>query len=59
MLASRLITNAQLKEALAYQEKKGGWLGQALLTMGYISEPALKQCLDTQYSIRKKAEMNL
>ena len=58
MLASRLITNAQLKEALAYQEKKGGWLGQALLNMGYISEPALKQCLDTQYSIRKKAEMN-
>ena len=58
MLASRLITNAQLKEALAYQDKKGGWLGQALLNMGYISESALKQCLDTQYSIRKKAEMN-
>lgn len=59
MLASKLITNVQLREALAYQERKGGWLGQALLNMGYISEAALKQCLDTQYSIRKKSEINV
>jgi UDP-GlcNAc:undecaprenyl-phosphate GlcNAc-1-phosphate transferase len=59
MLASNMITNNQLQEALAYQERKGGWIGQVLLNMGYISEAGLKQCLETQYSIRKKNEIRI
>jgi hypothetical protein len=59
MLASKMITNDQLKEALAYQERKGGWIGQVLLNMGYITEAGLKQCLETQYSIRKKNEIRI
>jgi UDP-GlcNAc:undecaprenyl-phosphate GlcNAc-1-phosphate transferase len=59
MLASKMITNDQLREALAYQERKGGWIGQVLLNMGYISEAGLKQCLETQYSIRKKNEIRI
>jgi UDP-GlcNAc:undecaprenyl-phosphate GlcNAc-1-phosphate transferase len=59
MLASNLITNDQLQEALSYQKRKGGWIGQVLLNMGYISESELKQCLETQYSIRKKNEIRI
>ncbi len=59
MLASKLITNDQLREALSYQSRKGGWIGQVLLDMDYITDTGLKQCLDTQNSIRKKNEINI
>ena len=59
MVASKLITNDQLQEALTYQIKNGGWIGQVLLNMGYIAESGLKRCLDTQNSIRNKGEVNV
>lgn len=59
MLASKLITRDHLQEALTYQIKHGGWIGQVLLNMGYIEESELKKCLDTQNSIRNKGEIDV
>lgn len=55
MLAANVITRGQLGEALNLQEKRGGRVGQILIDMGYISELALKDCLDRQRLSRKKA----
>lgn len=52
MLASKVITDDQLGEALEYQKESGGKIGQILIDMGYISEPALKDCLDRQITAR-------
>lgn len=48
MLAANVVTADQLEEALNYQKNKGGRLGQILMDMGYLSELALKDCLDRQ-----------
>ena len=45
----RLITQEQLEEGLAYQKEKGGLLGQALVTLGFITEEAIAQALTAQY----------
>jgi lipopolysaccharide/colanic/teichoic acid biosynthesis glycosyltransferase len=52
MMATNVITSDQLEEALTYQKSKGGRLGQILTNMGYISESALKNCLDRQIKAR-------
>lgn len=52
MLAAQVITDIQLREALDYQRDKGGKVGQILINMGYLSEHALKDCLDRQVSLR-------
>lgn len=54
MMATNVITSDQLEEALNYQKSKGGRVGQILIDMGYISEPALKDCLDRQIVVRTK-----
>lgn len=48
MLAADVITAEQLEQALAYQKHKGGRVGQILMDMGYLTEFALKDCLDRQ-----------
>ena len=45
----RLITQERLEEGLAYQKEKGGLLGQALVTLGFITEEAIAQALTAQY----------
>lgn len=52
MLAANVITGDQLEEALQCQKNKGVRVGQILIDMGYISELALKDCLDRQTMAR-------
>ncbi len=52
MLTSKMITKKQLEEGLNYQRTKGGWIGQVLLSMGYISESELRDCLEKQIQYR-------
>ena len=52
MLAARVITQHQLEEALEYQKETGGKIGRILIEKGYISEQALKDCLDSQIVAR-------
>lgn len=52
MLADKVITNDQLEEALSCQRLNGGWIGQILIGLGYVTESGLKECLDRQSSVR-------
>jgi len=52
MLTSKMITKDQLEEGLIYQRTKGGWIGQVLLSMGYISGSDLRDCLEKQIQYR-------
>lgn len=45
----KVITTAQLEEALKVQHEKGGLLGQILVSLGYVTEEAVAQALTTQY----------
>ena len=45
----RLITPEQLEQGLAYQREKGGLLGQALVTLKFVTEEAIAQALTAQY----------
>jgi lipopolysaccharide/colanic/teichoic acid biosynthesis glycosyltransferase len=56
MLAANVITVDQLEEALKYQKHKGGRVGQILIDMGYISELALKDCLERQNVARTEIQ---
>ena len=49
LLDCRLITPAQLEEALVFQREKGGLLGQALVTLNFMTEEAIAQALTAQY----------
>lgn len=53
MMASGVITGAQLSHALEYQKNKGGKLGAILLKKGYISEEKLKHCIAKQHELRR------
>ena len=53
MMASGVITGAQLAKALEYQKQKGGKLGAVLIHMGYISEEKLKESIAKQHEIRQ------
>lgn len=52
MLADKVITSDQLEEALSRQRQNGGWIGQILIGLGYVSESGLKKSLDRQSSVR-------
>ncbi len=52
MLAAEVINREQLEEALDYQKNTGAKLGSILIEKGYISEQALKDCLDRQVVAR-------
>ncbi|MBI4690972.1 MAG: type IV-A pilus assembly ATPase PilB [Nitrospirae bacterium] len=56
LTASGVITEAQLKEALALQKKGGGRLGTNLVKLGHITEDKLAAFLSKQYGV---SAMNL
>jgi hypothetical protein len=45
LIASNLINNAQLQQALDYQRESGGRLGEVLVTLGAVSEQVMAQAL--------------
>lgn len=49
LVDTKLIQQADLDKALTIQKEKGGLLGQALVSMGVISEEAIAQALTAQY----------
>jgi len=51
LIASQVITEEQLKQALALQRREGKRLGTALVKLGYITEEKLVSFLSKQYSV--------
>ncbi len=51
LIASNIITEEQLKEALNAQKKDGGRLGTNLVTLGFITEDKLVAFLSKQYGV--------
>jgi type IV pilus assembly protein PilB len=51
LLASNVITEEQLKQALALQKREGRRLGTALVKLGYITEEKLANFLSKQYGV--------
>ncbi len=51
LISSGIITEEQLKQALAAQKKSGGRLGANLLKLGYITEDKLSAFLSKQFGI--------
>lgn len=59
-LAQGLITNKQLAEAISFQEKSGGQLGEILVYLKYIKEDTLYRVLATQMNVgRTGSTINL
>ncbi len=44
-----IINDAQLKEALAVQQEKGGLIGEILISLGYAKEEEIAHALTVQY----------
>ena len=51
LIASNIITEEQLREALNVQKKNGGRLGTNLVTLGFITEDKLVAFLSKQYGV--------
>jgi len=51
LLENRLVNVAQLREALASQQRDGGKLGQVLTGLGYVSEDDLLAVLGRQFGV--------
>lgn len=51
LLASNLVTEAQIAEALAKQKETGRRLGETLVAMGYVTELQVAQTLSHQLSV--------
>ncbi len=51
LIASSIITEEQLKQALNFQKKEGGRLGTNLVKLGFITEDKLVTFLSKQYSV--------
>lgn len=51
LIASSIITEEQLKQALNLQKKEGGRLGTNLVKLGFITEDKLVTFLSKQYSV--------
>ena len=49
LLADKLITQEQLEQALATQEKEPGKIGSILIRLGYVSEEDIAQALSKQF----------
>ena len=49
LIERKIITEKQLEEALAVQEKKKGLIGQILVDLGYATEEIIAQALTAQY----------
>jgi type IV pilus assembly protein PilB len=51
LIASGILSEQQLKDALALQKKNGGRLGTSLVKLGYITEDNLAAFLSKQYGV--------
>lgn len=51
LVAAGMVTEAQVKEALARQKQTGRRLGETLVTLGYVSEAQMTQVLSNQLTI--------
>jgi len=51
LLASNIITEEQLKDALGFQRREGGRLGSNLVKLGYLTEEDLVAFLSKQYNV--------
>ncbi len=51
LVAAKIVTEAQVQEALAHQKKTGERLGETLVSLGYCSEAQMIQVLSNQLSI--------
>ncbi|MDD5660636.1 MAG: PilZ domain-containing protein [Candidatus Omnitrophica bacterium] len=49
MLERNLISQKQLDKALEEQKEKGGYISQHLISLGYVSEINIAECLASQY----------
>lgn len=49
LVERKIITPAQLENALRLQEEKGGLLGQILVNLGIVTEESVAQALTSQY----------
>ena len=59
LLQNGLISREQLQQACRVQSEKGGKIGSILLDLGYISDEALLEFLETQHGIRSTSLLNL
>ncbi len=51
LIASNIITEGQLKEALSLQKREGGRIGTNLVKLGYVTEEKLVAFLSRQYGV--------
>jgi type IV pilus assembly protein PilB len=51
LLKEKLITPAQLQEALTYQKSNGGKLGYNLIKLGYVKDDEITALLSKQYGV--------
>ena len=51
LVASKMITEDQLKEAISLQRREGGRLGRNLIKLGYINEEKLVSFLSKQWGV--------
>jgi len=51
LIAEGIITEEQLKEAIVFQQKEGGRIGEALVKLGYVNEEQIVIALSKQLSI--------
>lgn len=49
LLESKVITQAQLDNALKVQKESGGLIGQILVMLGYVKEEDIAQAITVQY----------
>ena len=51
LVAQKIITQAQLQEALTYQQIHGGRIGACLVTLGFVSEEELARVVARRYGV--------
>jgi len=49
LLERNLISQKQLEKALEEQKDKGGYISQHLISLGYVNEIHIAECLASQY----------
>ncbi|MGB9714866.1 MAG: polysaccharide biosynthesis protein [Thermodesulfovibrionales bacterium] len=59
LINAKLVTEAQVKEALSLQKKEGGRLGAKLVKLGYITEEELNAFLNKQLGISHMKPISL
>lgn len=59
LIDANMVTEKQVEEALALQEKEGGRLGSKLIKLGYITEEQMMAFLRKQYGITSMRPISL